>query len=43
VRLREALALANLVSVRLMRDIGVDYTWNYVQRFGFDKIQLPTT
>ena len=24
-----------------MRDIGLDYTWNYVQRFGFDKSQLP--
>jgi len=42
VRLREALALSlNLVSVRLMREIGGDYTWNYVQRFGFDKSQLP--
>jgi penicillin-binding protein 1A len=29
------------VSVRLMREIGGDYTWNYVQRFGFDKSQLP--
>jgi len=25
----------------LVRDIGMDYTWNYVQRFGFDKSQLP--
>ena len=41
-RLREALAKSrNLVSVRLMRAIGGDYTWNYVQRFGFDKSQLP--
>ena len=24
-----------------MREIGGDYTWNYVQRFGFDKSQLP--
>jgi len=31
----------NLVSVRLMRAIGGDYTWNYVTRFGFDKSQLP--
>jgi penicillin-binding protein 1A len=30
-----------LVSVRLMREIGGDYTWHYVQRFGFDKSQLP--
>jgi penicillin-binding protein 1A len=42
IRLREALAMSrNLVSVRLMRAIGADYTWNYVQRFGFDKSQLP--
>lgn len=42
VRLREAIAKSiNLVSVRLMRDIGLDFTWNYVQRFGFDKSQLP--
>jgi penicillin-binding protein 1A len=42
VRLREALALSkNLVSVRLMREIGGDYTWKYVTRFGFDKSQLP--
>jgi penicillin-binding protein 1A len=42
VRLREAMAHSiNLVSVRLVRDIGMDYTWNYVQRFGFDKSQLP--
>jgi penicillin-binding protein 1A len=42
VRLREALAFSkNLVSVRLMREIGGDYTWKYVTRFGFDKSQLP--
>jgi penicillin-binding protein 1A len=42
IRLREAMAHSrNLVSVRLMREIGGDYTWNYVQRFGFDKAQLP--
>jgi penicillin-binding protein 1A len=42
VRLREALAHSrNLVSVRLVRDIGVDYTRNYVTRFGFDKSQVP--
>ena len=40
--LREALVHSrNLVSIRLMREIGGDYTWNYVQRFGFDKSQLP--
>ena len=42
IRLRQALVESrNLVSVRLMRAIGGDYTWNYVQRFGFDKSQLP--
>jgi penicillin-binding protein 1A len=42
VRLREALAHSlNLVSVRLMRDIGAEYARNYVTRFGFDKSQLP--
>ena len=42
VRLRVAMAKSiNLVSVRLMREIGADYTWNFVQRFGFDKSQLP--
>jgi penicillin-binding protein 1A len=42
IRLREALVHSrNLVSVRLMRAIGGDYTRNYVTRFGFDKAQLP--
>ena len=42
IRLREALTFSrNLVSVRLMRAIGGEYTWNYVTRFGFDKPQLP--
>jgi penicillin-binding protein 1A len=42
IRLREAMTHSrNLVSVRLMREIGGDYTWHYVQRFGFDKSQLP--
>jgi penicillin-binding protein 1A len=42
VRLRDALAHSkNLVSVRLMRSIGGEYTRNYVTRFGFDKSQLP--
>jgi penicillin-binding protein 1A len=42
IRLREALVYSrNLVSVRLMRAIGGDYTWNYVTRFGFAKSQLP--
>jgi penicillin-binding protein 1A len=42
IRLREAMIHSrNLVSVRLMREIGGDYTWHYVQRFGFEKNQLP--
>jgi penicillin-binding protein 1A len=42
VRLREALAHSrNLVSVRLVREIGLDYTRSYVTRFGFDKAQVP--
>jgi penicillin-binding protein 1A len=42
VRLRDALVHSrNLVSVRLMRAIGVEYARNYVTRFGFDKSQLP--
>ena len=42
IRLREALVHSrNLVSVRLMRAIGGEYTWKYVTRFGFDKSQLP--
>jgi penicillin-binding protein 1A len=42
VRLREALAHSrNLVSVRVVRDIGVEYARNYVTRFGFDKSQVP--
>jgi penicillin-binding protein 1A len=42
IRLREALTHSrNLISVRLMRAIGGEYTRNYVTRFGFDKSQLP--
>jgi penicillin-binding protein 1A len=42
VRLREALVHSqNLVSVRLMRAITLDYARNFVTRFGFDKSQLP--
>ncbi len=31
----------NLVSIRLLRDIGVPYAINYLQRFGFDPANLP--
>jgi penicillin-binding protein 1A len=41
-RLREALARSlNLVSVRLLREVGVDYAINYATRFGFEKASLP--
>ena len=41
-RLREALAKSlNLVSIRLLRQIGVDYAIDYATRFGFQKDSLP--
>ncbi|HYA39423.1 MAG TPA: penicillin-binding protein 1A [Candidatus Methylomirabilis sp.] len=41
-RLRKALAESlNLVSVRLLRAIGVPYAVEYVQRFGFEADKLP--
>ncbi|MDT8309988.1 MAG: penicillin-binding protein 1A [Methylophaga sp.] len=41
-RLREALTHSrNLVSIRLMRDIGINYVVDYAQRFGFQADQLP--
>lgn len=41
-RLREALVRSrNLVTIRLMREIGGEYARDYVTRFGFDKAQLP--
>jgi len=41
-RLREALYKSrNLVSIRLLRDIGVDYARDYAERFGFDSEALP--
>lgn len=41
-RLREALtASRNLVSIRLLRAIGIDYALDYVSRFGFDAQRLP--
>jgi penicillin-binding protein 1A len=41
-RLRKALTLSlNLVSVRLLRAIGVDYAIDYLTRFGFDPRTLP--
>ncbi|CAB1274228.1 penicillin-binding protein 1A [Candidatus Nitrosacidococcus tergens] len=41
-RLRVALTHSrNLVSIRLLRDIGIDYTIDYIERFGFTSKQLP--
>lgn len=40
-RLREALVNSrNLVSIRLLRDIGADYAIDYAKRFGFKSDQL---
>ncbi|HHH35680.1 MAG TPA: penicillin-binding protein 1A [Gammaproteobacteria bacterium] len=41
-RLREALIKSrNLVSIRLLRSIGIDYTLDYIARFGFPVAKLP--
>ncbi len=41
-RLRLALIKSrNLVSIRLLRDIGIGYTIRYIKRFGFTKKMLP--
>jgi len=41
-RLREALVKSrNLVSIRILRSIGVPYAINYVKRFGFNPGELP--
>jgi penicillin-binding protein 1A len=41
-RLRYALTHSrNLVSIRLLRKIGIKHAVNYASRFGFDKTQLP--
>ncbi len=41
-RLRDALARSrNLVSIRILRALGVDYAVDYATRFGFDKDELP--
>ncbi len=42
IRMREALYKSrNLVSIRLLQAIGIDYALDYVTRFGFDKQDLP--
>ncbi len=41
-RLRVALMKSrNLVSIRLLQRIGIDYTLDYVKRFGFDTSRFP--
>ncbi len=41
-RLRDALARSrNLVSIRIMRALGVDYAIDYASRFGFKPNELP--
>ncbi len=41
-RLREALIKSrNLVSIRVLRSIGIDYAIDYLGRFGFPKQKLP--
>jgi penicillin-binding protein 1A len=41
-RLREGLLQSrNLVSVRLLRDLGIEKAISYAQKFGFDKSRLP--
>ncbi len=42
IRLREAFYRSrNLVSIRLMRDIGIDESLTYMERFGFSRDELP--
>jgi len=41
-RLRKGLVKSrNLVSIRILRDIGIKYTIDYVKRFGFSGDELP--
>lgn len=42
IRLREALYRSrNLVSIRLLQDLGIENTINYIQKFGFERKDLP--
>lgn len=42
IRLREALYKSrNLVSIRLLQTIGIDYTLDYISTFGFNRQDLP--
>ena len=41
-RLREALVKSrNLVSIRLLREVGVDFALDYMEHFGFERERLP--
>jgi penicillin-binding protein 1A len=41
-RLREAMVNSrNLVSIRLLREIGIPYASEYISAFGFDRSELP--
>ena len=41
-RLKDALIRSrNLVSIRILEDIGIDYTIDFVSQFGFQKANLP--
>ncbi len=41
-RLREGMVNSrNLISIRVLRDIGVRYAWEFVQRFGFIGDEIP--
>jgi len=41
-RFREALVKSrNLVSIRILRSIGISYALDYVKKFGFDPAELP--
>ena len=41
-RLREAMVNSrNLVSIRLLREIGISYATGYISSFGFDPAELP--
>ncbi len=41
-RLREAMVNSqNLVSIRLLREVGIQYAQDYISQFGFDPADLP--
>ena len=41
-RLKEGLIRSrNMVSIRILNDIGIDYALDFIERFGFKKAQLP--